>query len=74
MSVYLDDRRQDRRALACIAADVAAIRREVDRVSGNDVADAAARKSRSSIVRDAALVILAAVLAVAGHSISSVVL
>lgn len=71
MALYLEDRRELRAAIREITGDVKAIRSELDRDDGRDVAEEAAevalekrRTSRSQLVRDLGLVVAGSILAI----------
>jgi hypothetical protein len=80
MDLYLEDRREIKESLADIAADVKAMRRELDRDDGREVAEEAAtaavqqtRRTRSEFVRDVGLCVFSAALAVGGTVVTTAI-
>lgn len=77
MDLYLEDRREIKASLAEINLHVTAIRRELDRDDGAEVAQEAAttavqasRREKREVFRDVALCVLSSVLAIGGTFIT----
>lgn len=78
MDLYLEDRRELRDWMRALSSDVKAMRSELDRDDGREVAEEAAdravtesRRSKREIARDAGLCIFSAALAVGVHLITT---